>query len=253
MMPPALETALRRATTAEGWAWLEEARAAVAADPAAVRSRFPAAGRRVGRGPLPGDAPPGGPLFAWTVDDAARALLLDALGARVGEELEALYRHGDTAERRGVLRWIGALGDDDFGGHPRAPGPADLRLLAAALAPDALRTNDPRLLAAALGPWALRHLDGHTLRQGVLKCVFLGVPLDGLEGLADRADPELARMLAGYVHERVAAGRDVPAEVWPLIDRHPPEAELAAITAELDHPTEERRRAAQSALAGRVK
>lgn len=239
-----LETALRRATTAEGWAWLEEAWAAVATDPPAVRARFPAAARRVGRGPLPGEAPPGGPLFAWTVDDAARALLLDALGARVGEELEALYRHGDAAERRAVLRWVG---------RTEQPTPSDLRFLAAALVADALRTNDPRLLAAALGPWSLRHLEGHTLRQGVLKCVFLGVPLAGLEGLADRADPELARMLGGYVHERVAAGRDVPAEVWPLIDRHPPEAELAAITAELDHPTEERRRAAQSALAGRVK
>lgn len=240
MTSAVLETALRGATTAEGWAWLEEARAAVATDPPAVRSRFPAVGRRVGRGPLPGDAPPGGPLFAWTVDDAARALLLDALDERVGAELEALYRHGDTAERRGVLRWIGARADQ--------PTPSHLRSPAAALVADALRTNDPRLLAAALGPWSLRHLDGHTLRQGVLKCVFLGVPLAGLEGLADRADPELARMLAGYVHERVAAGRDVPAEVWPLIDRHPPEAELAAIAAELDHPVEDRRRAARAVL-----
>ena len=39
-------------------------------------------------------------------------------------------------------------------------------------------------------------------------------------------------MLAAFVHERVAAGRDIPAEVWTVIDRHPPDAELAAIEAE---------------------
>jgi hypothetical protein len=232
---------LRQATTPEGWAWLSESVAAVAGNPAAIRGRFPAAGRRVGRGVLPGATPPGGPLFAWTVDDAARALLLDALGTRAGEELEALYRHGDTAERRAVLRWIGWLPD----------GPAPPGVAAGAICADALRANDPRLLAAALGPWAVRHLDGPVLRQGVLKCVFTGVPLAGLEGLAERADAELARMLAAYVHERVAAGRDVPPDVWPFIDRHPPAAELSAIAAELDHPTEQRRRAARAALAGR--
>lgn len=216
--------------------WLDEACSAVAADPTRIRSLFPAAGRGVGRGPLPGQEFPGGHLFTWTVDDAARVALLDALGDRAGDELEGLYRHGDSAERRGVLRWIGALGD-----RPAPPA-------ALVIVEDALRTNDPRLVAAALGPWAVRHLDPATLRQGVLKCVFLGIPLAGLGGLAERADAELARMLAGYVHERVAAGRDVSGDLWPLIDAHPPEAELAAIAAELDHPVPERRRAAATAL-----
>lgn len=236
-----IESALHRATTPEGWAWLNEARRAVAAEPAAVRGRFPAVGRRVGRGPIGTGGDDNSPLFTWTVDDAARVLLLDALGPHLHEELEDLYRHGDTAERRGVLRGIGRLGDE--------PAPPAAR----ALVEDALRSNDPRLVAAALGPWAVRQLDGHMLRQGVLKCVFLGIPLAGLEGLPERADPELARMLAEYVHERVAAGRDVPTDVWPLIDRHPPATQLAAILGELDHPVEDRRQAARAALAARDK
>jgi hypothetical protein len=56
-------------------------------------------------------------------------------------------------------------------------------------------------------------------------------------------------MLADYVHERVAAGRDVPAEVWRIIERFPPAEELDAIIAELNHPVDERRHAAERALA----
>ena len=47
---------------------------------------------------------------------------------------------------------------------------------------DALRTNDTRLVAAALGPYATRHFDTESWRQGVLKCLFVGVPLLGLVG-----------------------------------------------------------------------
>jgi hypothetical protein len=94
-------------------------------------------------------------------------------------------------------------------------------------------------------------LPAGALRQGVLKAVFMGLPLDGIAGLDGRADPELARMLAGYAHERVAAGRAVPADIWPFVLRFPPSAELAAIEAELSHPTADRRRAAEAALADR--
>jgi hypothetical protein len=217
-----LAEAVRSETTEEGWAWLTAALEQAAEKPSSVGSAFPAVGRKVGRDPLagrweardwtPGSPLPGGVLFAWTVDDAARALLLDALGERVEDEIEALYRHGDSAEQRAVLRWIGRLG--------AGPAPA----MAVDIVEDALRTNDPRLVAAALGPWAVRHLDAHGFRQAVLKCVFMGVPLEGIEGLAGRADPDLARMLAGYVEERRAAGRQVPDDVWPIIRLHLPEA-----------------------------
>lgn len=228
-----------------------EAVAAVAADPAAVRTIFPAAGRIAGRGPVGGPGPgtppaAGHPLFTETADGELRGRLLDALGDRAGAEIVALYRHGDAAERRGVLRWLGRLPD----GPPPAGLPAAGVIVD--LIGDALRSNDPRLVAAALSPWAVRHLDDHTLAQAVLKCVFLDIPLAGLSGLSDRAGSELARMLAGYAHERVAAGRAVPAEIWPLIDAFPPAAELAAIEAELDHPVADRRRAAAAALAGRA-
>jgi hypothetical protein len=77
------------------------------------------------------------------------------------------------------------------------------------------------------------------------------VPIRPLDGVPSRVTPNGARMLAAFVHERVAAGRDVPGEVWDVIDRFPPEDELHAIEAELHSAFEDRRRAAGRALAAR--
>jgi hypothetical protein len=224
---------VRERASAEGVRWLEERVEVVSGDPGAIVAVFPAVGRNVGRATLDPEAHPHD-LHAWRLDDAARTLLLVALGERLGGELEELYRYGDADERRGVLRALPLLPVGD---------------LAVPLVEDALRTNDTRLIAAALGPYAFERLDDATLAQGVLKCVFLGIPISRLQGLDERTTPEMARMLADYVRERVAAGRDVTAEVWPIIDRFPPEEEFNAIVAELDHPVDDRRRAAKRALA----
>jgi hypothetical protein len=85
-----------------------------------------------------------------------------------------------------------------------------------------------------------------------LKCVFVGVPITGLDGIPERVTPDGARMLAAFVHERVAAGRDVPPEVWIVIDKYPHAEEIAAIEAELESSFEDRRSAAQRALSHRV-
>jgi hypothetical protein len=56
-------------------------------------------------------------------------------------------------------------------------------------------------------------------RQGVLKCVFMEIPLTAVAGLGERADGELARMLAGLAEERHAAGRTIPADATALLAR----------------------------------
>jgi len=228
-----LRQALEETTTPEGADWVRETEAAVADDPTAVRARFPAVGRKVGRGTLDPDADHDD-VHAWTVDDAARVLILAAMGEAAEAELAELYRFGDTAERRGLLRALPYLPLGDRG---------------RGLVDDAVRTNDTRLVAAALGPYATEHLDDAAYDQAVLKCVFMGIPLARIPDLETRADAELARMLAAYAHERVAAGRDVPNDVWPWIDRFPPEAELAALADELHANAHARRRAAAAALA----
>jgi len=199
--------------TSEASAWLEQARADVAHDPDAVTRAFALVPRRVGRAPLHPDADPAG-VVRGTVDDAARAELVVALaassGAGLADRLAALYRGGDAAERRGVLRGLDALAG-------RGALPDDVVATGIELAEDALRTNDQALVAAATGTFGSRYLDQHTWRHAVLKLVFMGVSLAAVADLGSRADPELARMATDFAAERRAAGRVVPPDVDRLI------------------------------------
>lgn len=200
--------------------WLDEARAGVARDPETMTRAFALAGRKVGRDPVrPGTDPTG--VVHGTVDDAARAelviALVDAVGAAdAAGRLGALYRQGDAAERRGVLRGLDAL---EARGVVQDTGA--LTETGVELAQDALRTNDPSLVAAAVGPFGSRHLDQHTWRHAVLKLVFMGVSLEAVADLEARADAELARMAADFAAERRAAGRPVPADVERLVPSAP--------------------------------
>lgn len=186
--------------------------AEVRADPARIAVRFPAVARLVARGPGDPDDPDG--LVVPRLEDTARVAVLAAAAGRwtgrhLAEEVTALHRHGDADEQRAVLRALDALPALD-------PLDAALPLVTAAL-----RSNDPRLVAAALGRYAADHLPVHPWRHGVLKCLFLGVPLAAVTDLATRADPELARMTADYVRERTAAGRTVPADTALILQRFP--------------------------------
>lgn len=188
---------------------LAELLAEVESDPRRISVLFPAVGRRVVRGPSNPSDPDG--LRSPRLEDEARAALLVTAAARLEraalvEEVGQLYRYGDADEKRAVLRALPALDLGDAG----------LPLVA-----DALRTNDVRLVAAALGPYAAQHLDAAAWRQGVLKCLFVGVPLDAVADLDARTDEELARMVADYGNERVAAGRSVPSDAWRILGRHP--------------------------------
>ena len=169
--------------------WLSDAAARVRNEPAALAPLFARAERKLGREPL---------LDGWTKGRAGRALLLEGQPApRVVE----IYHQGDAAEKLAVLEALPLLNIGDEG---------------VPLLLDALRTNDTRLVAAALGRYA-RHLDAATWRQGVIKCVFMGVPLARVSDLDERKDAELAAMLRGLADERAAAGRDMPEDATALL------------------------------------
>ncbi len=214
-----------------GRAWLDAALEAVAADPGAIARRFPAASRKLGRAPLYRDEAPSLPtphgplpLAPWCRDDAGRALLLLACGAEGRARAAALYHHGELRERIGSLRCLALLsGDDDA---------------ALAAVEDALRTNTVSLFEAVLceNPYTAERISPLLYNQSVLKAAFMGVRLHRILRLAERASPELSRMLTSYVSERTAAGRSVPFDVWDVIAHHPLDSTWGYLEAHASDP-----------------
>ncbi len=86
-------------------------------------------------------------------------------------------------------------------------------------ATDAVRSNiGPVFDAIAFGnPYPLQHFSELAWNQLVLKCIFNDKPIHLIEGLDERANQALADTLADFAHERWAAGRRVPSQVWRLI------------------------------------
>lgn len=128
----------------------------------------------------------------------SRALVIDETAC--AEAAVACYEAGDAAEQRSWLRGLSLL-----------PSPAQYT----ALVIDACRTNIlPVFEAVALGnPFPAEFLPERNFNQMVLKALFNGVPLARIHGLANRRNPELARMAGDYADERRAAGRTVPADI----------------------------------------
>ena len=126
------------------------------------------------------------------------------------DRIEQRYRDGDTEERIRALDELSALA-------AAAPVDEPLRDTGVGRVRDALRANDPRRVGAAMGACAGRHLPDHDWRHGVVKLVFMGVPLAVVAGLDDRKDAELARMADDLAEEREAAGRPVPDDLRSLL------------------------------------
>jgi uncharacterized protein (DUF2267 family) len=179
--PDVAARSLERLRAAE---WLGRAVEAVAADPERLATILPTVRRGVGR-------------------EAAHRARVRLLCSTPRTMVPDLYRHGDNDEKRAVLSALHHL--DDTGAH--------LDLLH-----DALRSNDPRLVAAALGPYS-RHLDAPEWRQAVLKGVFMDLPPTLMDGIEERADAELLRMLESLRRERDAAGRRLSDDVTDLLER----------------------------------
>jgi hypothetical protein len=146
----------------------------------------------------------------WSVDQAARILiLLDAggTGAVFAQRLTQLCRTADVAEAIAFYR-----------GLPLYPDPERLEAQAA----EGTRTNMRAVFEAVAhrSPYPKEQFAENRWNHMVLKALFVGSALHPIQGLDERANPTLARMLCDYAHERWAAGRAVSPELWRCVGPH---------------------------------
>jgi len=221
-MSDAARTLLRewllRHLDAERGAWLDAQLAALRQDPAdaALDIALGMIPRRLGKAELAlttadlaaaGKALEGWDPRGWSVADAARILLLSGLPRTAkpfAERFRSLCRTADVAELIALYR-----------GLPLYPDPAALEEQVG----EGLRSNMRGVFEAIAqrNPYPKAHFDDHRWNHMVLKALFIGSPLAPIQGLDERANPELARIMCDFAHERWAAGRPVPFEIWRCV------------------------------------
>jgi hypothetical protein len=153
-------------------------------------------------------ARPGFDPGGLTVDQAARIAFLLAAAERdeasFPHSLADLYRTAELAESIAYLR-----------GLPLFPAPRALLTVASEGVRSAVK---PVFEAVAhRSPYPREIFDESAWNQMVLKALFIGSELAPIQGLDERANPDLAEVLLDYAHERWAAGRSVSPELWRCV------------------------------------
>ena len=207
---------LRRQLDTAQNAWLDEQLANLEEDPSdsTLAIALGMAPRRLGKADLAlagadyaaADAAlKGWDPHGWSVVDATRVLMLSSFTAKgFPERFRTLCRTADVAELVALYR-----------GLPLYPDPASLEPQVG----EGLRSNMRAVFEAIAhrNPYPRAHFDEHRWNHMVLKALFIGSPLAPIQGLDERANPELARILCDFAHERWAAGRPVPTELWRCV------------------------------------
>ncbi len=148
-------------------------------------------------------------LEHWTITDAVRILLLtEALKAgsfSVNDLFKLCFKYSDGGERASLLKGLSflSLGEEST-----------------SLIIDTARTNSLEIFSALVykNPWVVMKFPIPAYNQIVLKALFLNINIIYLEGLRAARNPELGRMAADYVQERLDAGREVPESIWLAVD-----------------------------------
>jgi hypothetical protein len=177
---------------------------------------------------------PGG----WTVDEAARILLLLSAShgpEPVAERLRSLAVTSDVGELIAIYR-----------GLPLYPAQPTLTALAA----EGLRTSMRTVFEAVAhnNPFPAEQFSEGAWNHMVLKALFIESSLQPIQGLDRRWNPALTRTLCDYAHERWAASRPVAAELWRGVGRFADDAAIGDLARVLQTGSPTEREAAALAL-----
>ncbi len=147
----------------------------------------------------------------WSIDGAARLLVLLMLAeqnqADFDTTLRSLCATADVSESIVYYRGMALF-----------PHSAELDEQLG----EGLRTNMSAVFEAIAhnNPYPQEHFDDHRWNHMILKALFVDSRLYPIQGLDQRANPELAQILCHYAHERWAANRPVTPELWRCVGPH---------------------------------
>jgi hypothetical protein len=227
---------IARAADPAGIAWFREAidKVVHAAGDRALGSAIGLAPRRLGRADLalaPADAAraaalrPGFDPRDWSVDQLARVALMaashDGDDAAFAARFDAFCATAEVNELIALAR-----------GLPIYPG---ARLLEPR-AREAVRSGMKPVFEAVAhrNPYPREIFAEDPWNHMVVKALFIGASLWPIQGLDERANPHLARMLVDFAHERWAAGRTVSPELWRCVAPHADAQGIAALRRAFD-------------------
>ena len=147
-------------------------------------------------------------LSGWSIDMTARVLLLCTIAQKTnrnfGEMFKSMCQTADLGESISLYKAIALYPQSDELDKQIGEG---------------LRTSIQAVFEAIAhdNPYPAQHFSELRWNHMVLKALFVDSTLYPIQGLDDRANPELARILCDYAHERWAAGRAVTPELWRCV------------------------------------
>ena len=245
-----LQNWLQRQVTESGWTWLDQKRTQIKSgdNTRVFFTAFSSVPRYIGKNNLeltsfdlkaasavrigwfPGH---------WTVDQVARTLLVLAIPqentTQYLQTLDQVFSAADVGELVALYQAL-----------PLLPFPELLQKRAA----EGVRSNITAVFNAIAteNPYPAEYLDNLAWNQIILKALFVGTSLHLIQGLDQRANPELARMLVDYAHERWAAKRLVSPELWRTVGKFADAAIIADLERVIADPDPVQQAAAAIAL-----
>ena len=150
---------------------------------------------------------PGFNIDEWTTDRLCRVyLLIDRDSADKDKYYQLITDLFSAAEMNELVALYSAL--------PLLPYPE----LWTKVCAEGIRSNIGSVLEAIMyqNPYPAEQLDEAAWNQMIMKAFFTDKQMNRIQGLDERANKELARILTDYAQERHAAGRGVDPMLWYL-------------------------------------
>ena len=183
---------------------------------------------------------PGFDPSGWSLDQAARVVFI--MASFNGDEAQFAARLDRLADSAEINELIALYCGFALYPAARAIEPR---------AREAIRSSMRPVFEAMAhrNPYPVEQFDLAAWNQMIVKTFFLDSPLWPIQGVDQRANPDLAHILVDLAHERWAAGRPISPELWRCVAPHADAAGLAALQRVLDSGSEPERIAVALALA----